>query len=134
MVIENTTTTPAGATKIPEWNGRVDQNDPAAMIKFLSSMPNAKTITHDELGRIVEGAVTHAVLGTTQISMKDGILVVEQAALEGDWCYCIGGTHASYGNFAVFWSVRGPGNGPRPRSCFMFWDDEAVMLNPGYAA
>lgn len=125
---------PSISTSVSDWNARVDQTDPEALATFISVMPFAKTITHDELSETAKGAVELATFGTIGIVLNAGELLGKPTTDTGEKYHCFGGTHASHGNFALFWSVRGPGNSSRPRPCFMFWDDEAIMLNSGYAA
>lgn len=134
MDIDNITTNPNIATQVPDWLGKVDQSDPVALAGFISAMPFAKTVTHDELNEIFYGAVEVASLKAANVVLRAGELLVEPATTKSEKFYGLGGTHASYGNFALFWSGRGPGKALRPRPCFMFWDDGAVMLKPGYAA
>lgn len=131
---QNNTKKTAIATVVADWKHRVNQGDPAALAKFISDMPNAKTITHQELTVICDEAVDYAALPPANVVLESGEILVEPASLKGEKFYCFGGTHASYGNFALFWSARGPDGGSRERPCFLFWDDEAVMLKPGYAA
>lgn len=131
---DNTTATREIATEVPDWVGKVDQSDPVALVNFISAMPFAKTITHDELTEISNAAVELASLKIASVVLKAGALMVEPVTLRSEKYYGFGGTHASYGNFALFWSIRGPGDDTRPRPCFMFWDNEAVWLKPGYAA
>lgn len=124
------------ATVIPDWIDRVDQSNPAVMCRFFSDMPNAKTITMRELCDVWGGAVALGNFPALSVVLEAGALYVETTANTGEIYYSVGGTHASYGNFALFWSARGPdgGFGSRDRPCFMFWDGEAIMSNPADAA
>lgn len=113
---------------VPDWEGMVDQTNPVALANFISEMPFAKTITIEELRNVTDNAVELGDLLQSSVALTHGELLVEPSMAGREMFNCYGGTHASYGNFALFWSPRGAGDGPRPRPCFMFWDDEAVML------
>lgn len=123
---------------IPEWESLTDQTSPAIMAECISSFPVAKTVTFDELNSCVREAITCAypnfdpALPHFCVLLHPGGLGVEPAAYGNEWYYFVYGTHSVHGNFAAFWSVRGPGpqDGPhafpRPRPCFLFCD-KAVL-------
>ncbi len=120
-------------SSLPAWHDMVDQSNPAALARFFSSMPYADSVTHDFQAQVLEEAVERACFGPNFfVELKDThfrvVPYVELKDPNRERYYSCGGTHASYGNFVLFWSARGPGDGVRPRPCFMFWDDEAVMI------
>lgn len=139
--IANTTVTPLPIGPIPDWNGLVDQAKPEALAEFIREFPIAKTITFDELSKINEEAVAMTkadVFPQLTVSLdRDGLKVVVDAHSKPEDCNlfnCVYGTHLVHGNYAVFWSIRGPGylDGegalPRYRPCFLFCDQSAVMF------
>jgi hypothetical protein len=119
---------------IPDWIGLVDQSDPDALAAFFSRMPNARTIMPAELDQVVRDAIEEGRFPLMHVALEATQLVVKPAREGNELYYVVGGTHAAYGNFALLWSVRGPGDGVRPRLCFMFWDGEAVLLEAGDAS
>lgn len=124
---------------IPEWEGLTDQSRPAIMAEFISSFPVAMTITLDELIRINREAAIctypsfESGFPTFSVVLHPGGLAVDPAGGWNEWYYFVYGTHSVHGNFATFWSVRGPGpqDGPhafpRPRPCFLFCDRADVV-------
>lgn len=131
----DTTTTPVKIkTFVPDWVGRVDQTDRTALAKFLNDMPNVKMTTHEEISAVSRQAIELACPWVASIVIKEGQILIEPASDPADSYYCFCGTHIELGNFATFWSGRGPGDDVRPRPCFMFWDGEPVWLEQNNAA
>lgn len=63
-----------------------------------------------------------------------GVTVQEPKIGEVELFHAYVGKHRDYGDIALLWSVRGPGEGPRQRPVFIFYsgtDDEADFLEDG---
>ncbi len=118
-------------TLVPDWYGMVDQNSPEKLAAFISAFPEIRVLTIEEVEAVLNGATVTANPDSDMAVVFDEAhfsVVPNNGDLERFYCRC--GTHTKYGNFALFWSARGPGyvEGVRPRPCFLFCDREAVFM------
>ncbi|KAA8606030.1 hypothetical protein AL036_16420 [Salipiger aestuarii] len=87
----------------------------------ISDMPSASSISMEQLNEMIGDALIFAACPHLSVSLRNGNFTVEPFEYGQELYYSFVGEHEAYGDFAVFWSARGPGEGARHRPCFAFW-------------
>lgn len=119
-------------TKLPtlaknsKWMSALDQCSPDIVAKHISSFPVVNVISFAELSDILVSAIKYERYEHLSVKLTGARFYVEPAQRSNEWYYVICGIHAVYGDFAVFWSARGPGYGVRPNPCFLFCDENSI--------
>ena len=99
---------------------------------LANAMPHVQVVTMDRFDELCRGAVTIEVTAPLSVGLTSSGFVVEphDTLGAGNEAYSVfHGTHTLLGEFFGLWSVRGPGDGVRPRPVFVFHDGEPVFIS-----
>lgn len=108
-----------------------DKANSQELADLVNRMPFMRTVTLGESEALMSSSIAHRFGPGISIEFTRGCINAKEfVALTNDELFStIVGEHVTFGGFVHAWSVRGPGDGARPRPMFLFYDNAAVLLS-----
>ena len=97
-----------------------------------NAMPYVQVVTMEKFEELCRGAVSVVTILPLSVVLDASGFVVEPhdpLGIGNEGYAAFHGTHTLLGEFFGFWSMRGPGDGVRPRPVFIFHDGEPVFIS-----